>query len=81
MIAFHGTSKKFAKSIKRTGFHVGTYFAYNRVDALGFGGPCLFTVQFSDDPSMWHGESDGWQFWTRIPIPPKAIVSFCIERN
>lgn len=77
MIAYHGTpTKKNAESIKQRGFKIGSYFAYRIEDALAFGGRHLFKVLFSDDPSNWRGEPDGWQFWTRETIPPTAIVSY-----
>ena len=78
MIAYHGTSKENAASINHEGFRYGTYFAYQVEVALRFGGKYIFVVEFSDDPSMWHGEAnipaDRWQFWTREHIPCSAII-------
>ena len=73
MIAYHGTTQENAKQIRKTGFRAKTYFAFERVNAEKFGGPIIFTVEFSDDPKMWHGESDGWQFWIRESLGPEMI--------
>lgn len=75
MLAFHGTTQEAATKIRREGFKPGTYFALKQEDAKKFGGPCIFTVEFSDDPGMWHGESDGWQFHTNVHIPTGQIIS------
>lgn len=77
VIAFHGTSEENAASIKREGFKYGSYFAFRIEDALAFGGNHVFAVEFSDNPSKWHGAldgPDGWQFWTQEHIPPSAII-------
>lgn len=76
VIAYHGTNKKAAESIQRTGFMAGTWFARDKKDALTFGGPYIFSVKFSDDLEHWRGQSDGkiWQFWLRDSIGPEKIV-------
>lgn len=83
IIAYHGTTKASAELIKKTGFRKGTYFAVHKEDAVKFGGPFIFAVKFSDDPSMWHGEDiEGqkmWQFWIRQPISSNDIVEFTKE--
>lgn len=65
LLAYHGTNKKNANSIKKTGFRKGTYFAYYKEDAIKFGGDHIFTVRFLKDPKKWKGEKDGWQFHLR----------------
>lgn len=78
MIAYHGTNRRAAKSILLTGFRKGTWFAYQKSNAVFFGGPHVFAVEFSDDPKFWHGSDDGerWQFWIREALPKKVIVSY-----
>ena len=76
ILAYHGTVEKNVTSIQHYGFRKGTYFAFQVEDALAFGGPCVFTVGFSDDPLKWHGIPDGWQFWIREPLSPSVIMSF-----
>lgn len=73
MTAYHGTDEETAESIMRSGFRPGTYFAYRRADAAKFG-PVIFSVWFSDNPEMWNGIADGWQFHTKIFIPPTEIL-------
>ena len=75
ILAYHGTVEENVTSIQRYGFRGGTYFAFQVEDALAFGGPCVFTVGFSDDPLKWHGVPDGWQFHLREPLPPSVIMS------
>ena len=81
MIAYHGTNRKNAASIKREGFKRKTYFARHMEDALEFGGKHIFAVKFSDDPVQWKGGLDGWQFWISMPIAPTAIVNLHVVRN
>lgn len=76
MIAYHGTNEVAAESIKQTGFRAGTWFAERKQDAVAFGGPYIFTVEFSDNPKRWRGQSDGWQFFLRNPIGPEMIRGF-----
>ena len=76
MIAYHGTNKEAAESIKLTGFRQGTYFAYHKEDAIEFGGKYVFEVEFSDDPVRWRGEPDGWQFFLRDPLGVEHIKNF-----
>ena len=77
MIAYHGTSSVNASSIQREGFRPGTWFAFAKENASG---PVIFGVEFSDDVCYWHGVSDGWQFWIRDWIGPKAIKSLEAEK-
>jgi hypothetical protein len=81
MIAYHGTNRINAVSIKRKGFKRKTYFAHHMEDALEFGGKHIFAVKFSDDPTMWRGVPDRWQFWIRKAVAPEAIVDFYVVRN
>lgn len=87
MIAYHGTNPKAAKSIKREGFRKGTYFAFRKRDAIKFGGLCVFTVEFSDEPILWKvegrlmdlskaGTNKCWQFHTTIPIEMNKIKKY-----
>ena len=76
MIAYHGTNKEAARSIIREGFRPETYFAYDKYAAIIYGGPYVFAVKFCDDPAMWHGEEDGWQFHTDIHLPTTTIIGF-----
>ncbi len=77
MICFHGTNAEAAKSIERTGFRKGTYFAFDKGAAIKFGGSYIFSVEFSEDPKHWRGspieEGEKWQFWLRDPIGPEMI--------
>lgn len=73
VIAFHGTLRSNTVSILSGGFKAGTYFAFKVLDAVKFGGTQLFAVEFDDDPLLWHGEADGWQFWAREVIKPERI--------
>ena len=83
MIAYHGTNRKAAASIHREGFRPETWFAMRLEDALAFGGPCVFMVEFSDDPLMWHGEKweDDWQFHIRMHYGPEHILGYTIIRK
>lgn len=64
MIAYHGTYIENVQSILDHGFKPETWFAMEEFAARIYGGPFIFSVEFSDDPSMWHGEPwpDNWQF-------------------
>jgi hypothetical protein len=83
VIAYHGTNREAAASIHREGFRPETWFSWRLEDALGFGGPCIFMVEFSDDPKRWSGfpEEDDWQFHTSIPIEPEHILGYTIIKN
>lgn len=75
VVAFHGTheSQTVARILLK-GFKSGTYFAYKIEDAIRFGGPYIFVVKFSSEQGRWQGESDGWQFHLRDPLPAENIV-------
>ena len=74
MIAYHGTNQVAARSIEKTGFRIGSWFALDKRDAIAFGGDIVFVVKFSDDPKHWRGESDGWQFYLRKRLSSGAII-------
>jgi len=79
VLAYHGTNRDVVESIKSEGFRKGTYFAVKKENAVAFGGPCVFTVEFSDDPAKWHnleGDDEFWQFWVREVIPPEQIREY-----
>jgi len=80
MIAYHGTNREAAASIHKDGFRVETWFARELLSAILYGGKCIFMVEFSDDPSMWHGErwEDDWQFHLGMRYGPEHIVGYTI---
>jgi hypothetical protein len=80
MIAYHGTCAENVQSILDKGFRPGTYFAYQKENALCFGGLCLFTVEFDNAPELWHGEVD-WQFHIRECHGPENIRNICLVNN
>jgi len=73
IICYHGTNWRSARQILRDGFSPGTYFALHLEDAVGYGGPYVFEVDFpaSVERPGWQG----WQFTTREAIPSEHIVS------
>lgn len=87
MTVYHGTNSKAAQTIKKEGFYKGTYFAFRKEDAIKFGGNCVFTVELSDEPSLWQinnrlmdltkaGTDECWQFHTKIPIGVDKIKGY-----
>lgn len=70
-IAYHGTNAANARSIQRSGFRPGTYFAHHLEDALGYGGKYVFEVAFR---GVIRTTSDNWQFVTNETVPANAIV-------
>ena len=68
--SYHGTTKRNAEKILKTGFKKGTWFALHLEDALEFGGEYVFRVGFNDDVSRYY-----WQFKTieKIPISDRVI--------
>ena len=70
MICYHGTNREAARSILKEGFWPDTWFATRREDALTFGGPYIFEVDFEDDPIL-----KEWQFHHPAPIPADRIVA------
>lgn len=68
-IAYHGTNDENARSIQRTGFRPGTYFARHLEDALGYGGEYVFEVAFKGSVG-----TEAWQFTMDKTIPAAAIV-------
>jgi hypothetical protein len=71
IICWHGTNYRSAMSIIKNGFRPDTHFAAHAEDALGFGGPYLFSVQFDREPK-------GWQFMNTDHIPPDRIVNLTV---
>ena len=65
-LAFHGTNKKGALDILKTGFAPHTHFAKNLQDSLEFGGSWVFMVWFKNEPT-------NWQFLNKRRISPKRI--------
>jgi len=53
IIAFHGTNKKRALAILKSGFAPYTYFAQHLESALEFGGSWVFMVSFKEVPDTW----------------------------
>lgn len=78
MIAYHGTCAENVQSILDKGFHPESWFAREKMAAVIYGGPFVFAVDFSDDPSMWHGEPwpDNWQFHINGWHGPEHIINF-----
>ena len=74
MICYHGTNKAAANNTQKEGFWADTWFATRVEDALKFGGPYIFEVDFADDPVL-----KEWQFHHLEPIPPNRIVSLHLE--
>ena len=70
-ICYHGTDEACAKSILVDGFELGTYFAKNLADSIGFGGEWVFEVMFYQDEI----ENVDWQFSTPTAIRPDRIVT------
>jgi hypothetical protein len=69
VIWYHGTKLENVETIKRDGFKEGTYFARHMEDAVGFGGPFVFTVEIHfESPPL-----DGWQIVCANAILPSAI--------
>ena len=52
------------------GFNIGTYFADHLEDAIAFGGPYVFFVEFDDE--KFNGPVD-WQFHLRGRVLPDKI--------
>ena len=66
ILAYHGTNKKGAMKIIKTGFNPYTHFAHHLEDSLEFGGSWVFRVWFKN-------VSDNWQFFNKRRISPKRI--------
>lgn len=67
-IWYHGTTRKNAQAIKKTGFKAGSWFARHMEDAIAFGGPYVFSVQITfDNPPM------QWQVCCSNELPPSII--------
>jgi hypothetical protein len=80
---YHGTNPTAAVIISHKGFRIGTWFAVHMEDAICCGGPIVFTVLLDErrinqlaHPERYLEDEDGefWQFHTRVPIMPGAIV-------
>ena len=69
MICYHGTNKISASSICKEGFNADTWFATHMEDALKFGGPYIFGVDFKYDPVL-----EDWQFHHLKPILSSKIL-------
>src|SRR3989344_7924290 len=66
IIAYHGTNRKGALGIIKTGFKPYTHFAQHLEDALEFGGSWVFSVYFKKVPNV-------WQFLNKHNIPTTKI--------
>ena len=75
MICFHGTSEAIAVRILQEGFLPDSWFARHMEDAVVYGGPYIFFVEFDDVPS------DCWQFHCPSAIPISRIVKRYIVRQ
>ncbi len=73
IICFHGTTKRNADQIMKTGFRLGTFFGRHLEDALEFGGAYVFSVCF-DESRMPPPGPDSWQIIARVNIQPDRIV-------
>jgi hypothetical protein len=82
MIAYHGTHAENVQFILDQGFRPGSWFAKEPIDALIYGGPCIFSVWFCDSPLLWSGEFC-WQFHTRDWHETKCIkeVKFYFQKG
>ena len=65
-IAFHGTNKKGALAILKSGFAPYIHFAQHLENALEFGGSWVFMVYFKEVPN-------NWQFLNKRRIPISRI--------
>ncbi len=70
MKAYHGTSTIAAESIRRFGFRVGTWFAFNKAESRRYG-PVILEVEI--DPSLLSDDVT-WQFHTLIPLRDESKV-------
>lgn len=67
-IWYHGTNKNNAKSILKTGFREGTWFAKHLEDAIGYGGEYVFEVDMEVN-------NEDWQIHMGHDIPTSWIHS------
>lgn len=65
-IKFHGTNKKGAMAILKSGFAPYTHFAAHLEDALEYGGSWVFMVKFKK-------VSENWQIVTKRRISSRRI--------
>jgi hypothetical protein len=70
-IWYHGTSKKNAKLILKTGFKKETWFARNLQDAIAYGGSYVFEVMLDIDET----DKESWQICHENKVKIKYIIS------
>ena len=74
LICYHGTrSLDNFNNILKIGFYPDSWWAIHRKDAINYGGPYIFEVEFRKDYIPFR-ESD-WQFHHLDPIPPSRIIN------
>jgi len=77
IIYYHGTNKKNADKILKTGFKEGTWFADHLEDALYHGGNHIFWVAVE-----WRGKRTyTWQICSSNKISKKRIVRYEVYRR
>ncbi len=63
IVAYHGTSKENHDKILKSGyFKKGTWFAFDKKDAIHYGGLFVFKCYFNKDEFL-NGNKDDWQFF------------------
>ena len=67
---YHGTNKKNANKILKTGFKPGTYFTWDLHSALTMGGKYVFGIYFSDKKP----KKDYWEWRNIKTIGPQKIL-------
>lgn len=81
-IAYHGTpNKRTADRILRVGFPEGTFFANHLEDAIGMGGPWVFTVVVPHDFFNTARGRNAWEAVNAAHIWPSWIQSLTFYRQ
>lgn len=70
-IYYHGTNKKNAENIVKTGFRKGTYFTWDLHSALVMGGNYIFAIYFPDKEI-----TDYWEWISNKVIPYKYVLYY-----